>query len=98
MKKYLVCMVVDEENLTEEMKKANDLAKADTIGRIRVGMGDFAAFANVPINRQSGISVGGPQGPITVSVNVTGQILTEAQLLQLQNQLGAAIGRQISTN
>jgi hypothetical protein len=85
------------DNLTEEIKKQNDLlAKADTIRRIRVGAGDFAALANVPINKTSGLSIGGPQGPITVSLNVTGQILTPAQLQQLANMIAAGLGKNIS--
>jgi TP901 family phage tail tape measure protein len=82
--------------LTAEIKKQNDLlAKADTIRRIRVGAGDFAALANVPINSKTGVSVGGPQGPITVNLNITGQILTPAQILQVGNSIAAAIGNNI---
>lgn len=87
------------EELTEQIKKQNDLlTKADTIRRIRVGAGDFAALANVPINSKSGISVGGPQGPITISLNITGQVLTEAQIKQLGNSIAAGLGSAIGTN
>jgi TP901 family phage tail tape measure protein len=84
------------QDLTDEIKKQNELlAKADTMRRIRVGAGDFAALANVPINAKSGISLGSPEGPITISLNVTGQILTPAQIQQLAEFLGAALGRHI---
>ena len=81
---------------TAAVNKQNDLlSKADTIRRIRVGSGDFAALANVPTNSKTGVSVGGPQGPITVNLNITGQILTPAQTLQIGNAIAAAIGSNI---
>lgn len=67
---------------TEQLRLANE-TKADTINRIRIGYGSFAALANVPMNAKSGISVGGPQGPITISLNINGQVLTPAQWDQI---------------
>jgi len=82
---------------TDAIKANTDvLTKADTIRRIRVGAGDFAALANVPTNKTSGVSVGSPQGPITVSLNITGQVLTKAQMEQLGNAVAAGLGSQIS--
>lgn len=75
---------------TEELKKQNE-TKADVINRIRVGYGSFAALANVPMNAASGVSVGGPQGPITISLNVNGQILTPAQIDQITASLAAQL-------
>lgn len=84
--------------MTAALKANTDLlAKADTIRRIRVGSGDFAALANVPLNTASGVSIGGPQGPITVSLNVNGQILTPAQMAQLVDMVAAAINRHMGT-
>lgn len=86
------------DELTGEIKKQNDLlSKADKIRRIRVGTGSFAALANVPINSQSGVSVGGPQGPITVSLDVNGTVLTPAQFAQFADMVGASIKRQLAT-
>jgi len=82
---------------TDAIKANTDvLTKADTIRRIRVGAGDFAALANVPTNAASGVSVGSPQGPITISLNITGQVLTKAQMDQLGNAVAAGLGSQIS--
>ena len=82
---------------TDAIKANTDvLTKADTIRRIRVGAGDFAALANVPTNAASGVSVGSPQGPITISLNITGQVLTKAQMDQLGNAVAAGFGNQIS--
>jgi len=78
--------------LTDEIKKQNDLlSKADTIRRIRVGAGDFAALANVPMNSKSGVSIGDSQGPISVNIDVNGQLLTPAQMDQLVEKVAAAI-------
>lgn len=78
--------------LTEEIKKQNDLlSKADMVSRIRIGAGDFAALANVPINSASGISVGGEGNATAVNVNINGQILTPAQMDQLANHIAAAL-------
>jgi hypothetical protein len=80
------------DELTAQIKKQNELlTKADTIRRIRVGMGDFAAIANVPMNSKSGISTGGAGQPINVNLNINGQVLTPAQFTQLANQIAAAI-------
>jgi hypothetical protein len=80
------------DELTAEIKKQNDLlAKADMISRIRIGAGDFAALANVPMNTQSGISVGAEGNAINVNLNMTGQLLTPAQFDQLANQIAAAL-------
>jgi hypothetical protein len=85
------------EELTTQVKKQNDLLdKANTIRRIRVGAGDFAAFANVPLNTRTGVSVGGPEGPISINLNINGQLLTPAQFSQLADQIGAALKRQLA--
>lgn len=84
-----------EELAAIEKKRLEFDTKADTIQRIRVGSGSFAALANVPLNSQTGVSVGSPQGPITVNLNLNGQLLTPAQFSQLADQIGAAIKRQI---
>lgn len=85
------------DELTGEIKRQNDLlSKADTIRRIRVGTGDFSALANVPINSQSGVSVGGPQGPISISLDVNGTVLTPAQFMQFSDMIAASIKRQLS--
>jgi TP901 family phage tail tape measure protein len=83
--------------LTEEIKKQNDLlAKADMLSRIRVGAGDFAAMANVPLNSKSGVSVGGPQGPVSVNLDINGQLLTPAQFDILANKIAAALKSQLT--
>lgn len=84
--------------LTDEIKRQNDLlSKADTIRRVRVGTGSFAALANVPINSQSGVSVGGPQGPISISLDIKGTVLTPAQFAQWADQIAASLKRQLSS-
>lgn len=85
------------DELSNNIKKQNDLlSKADTIRRIRVGSGDFAAFANVPLNSKTGISVGSAQTGIQVSINLSGQLITPAQFSALADQIGAALKKQIS--
>jgi TP901 family phage tail tape measure protein len=84
-----------EELADIEKKRLEFETKADTIRRIRVGAGDFAALANVPLNTRTGVSVGSAQGPITVNLNINGQLLTPAQFAQLADQIAAAIKRQI---
>jgi hypothetical protein len=85
------------DELTAQIKKQNDLlSKADTIRRIRVGAGDFAALANVPMNSQSGVSIGGSEGPISVNIDVNGQLLTPAQMDQLVEKVAAAIKAKLS--
>lgn len=85
------------EELAEiEKKRLEFETKADTIRRIRVGSPSFAALANVPLNTQTGVSVGGPSGPVTVNLNINGQVLTPAQFQQLADQIGAAIKKQLS--
>lgn len=84
-----------EELADIERKRLEFDAKADLIQRIRVGTGSFAAIANVPMNSQTGVSVGSPQGPITVNLNINGQVLTPAQMTQLADRIGAAIKNQI---
>jgi hypothetical protein len=85
-----------EELADVEKKRLEFDAKADTIRRIRVGSGSFAALANVPLNTQTGVSVGSPNGPITVNLNINGQVLTPAQFANLADQIAAAIKRQIA--
>lgn len=85
------------EELAEiEKKRLEFETKADTIRRIRVGGGDFAAIANVPVNSRTGVSVGGANGPINVSLNLNGTVLTPAQFSQFADLVAAAIKRQIS--
>lgn len=85
------------DELSGKIQKQIDLAtKADTIQRIRVGNGSFAALANVPLNSQTGVSVGGPGGPIQISLNINGQVLTPAQFDQLANLIGAALKKQLA--
>lgn len=85
-----------EELADVEKKRLEFETKADKIQRIRVGFGDFAALANVPLNSKTGVSVGGPEGPITVNLNINGQVLTPAQFAQLADQIAAAIKRQLA--
>lgn len=80
------------QELTDQIKKQNDLlSKADTIRRIRVGAGDFAALANVPMNSQTGVSVGSSEGPISINLDINGQLLTPAQFDELANKVAAAL-------
>jgi hypothetical protein len=86
------------EELTAQIKKQNDLlAKADTIRRIRVGAGDFAAMANVPVNKTTGISMGGANGPINVTLNLNGTVLTPAQFSQFADMIAASLKKQLAT-
>lgn len=84
-----------EELAEVEKKRLEFETKADTIRRIRVAGGSFAAIANVPLNSKTGVSVGG-QNQVNVSLNVNGQILTPAQLSQFADLVAAAIKRQIA--
>ena len=85
------------EELAEiEKKRLEQEQKADTIRRIRVGNGDFAAIANVPVNSRTGISLGGPEGPINITLNLNGTVLSPAQFQQFADQIAAALKRQIS--
>lgn len=84
-----------EELAAIEKKKLEFETKADTIRRIRVGAGDFAALANVPLNTKTGVSVGGPDGPISINLNINGQLLTPAQFAALADQIASAIKRQL---
>jgi len=70
------------------------LAKADIVRRIRVGAGDFAAIANVPVNSRTGLSLGGANA-INITLNLNGTVLTPAQFDNFANQIGAAIKRQL---
>jgi hypothetical protein len=102
MDKLLEVRGVKEDLLARALKELADVeqkrlefdTKADFIQRIRVGSGSFAALANVPLNSATGVSVGGPNGPITVNLNINGQILTPAQFTALSNKIAAAILRQ----
>lgn len=86
------------DELTDQIKRQNDLlTKADTIRRIRVGNGSFSAIANVPMNSISGVSVGGPGGPIDVNLNLNGTVLTPAQFQQFADLVAATIKRQIAS-
>lgn len=85
------------EELAEiEKKKLEFETKADTIRRIRIGAGDFSAIANVPVNTRTGISLGSPQGPINVTLNLNGTILTPAQMSQFADLVAASLKRQIA--
>lgn len=79
-----------------EKKRLEFDTKADTIRRIRVGSGSYAAIANVPYNAANNISVGGNSQPIQVNLNITGQILTPAQLSSLGDYVGARLKRNIA--
>ncbi len=85
-----------EELADIEKKRLEFETKADTIRRIRIGNGGFAAIANVPVNSQTGVSVGGPGGTINLNLSVNGQILTPAQLTQMADLVAAALKRQIA--
>jgi hypothetical protein len=85
------------DELAKQIKRQNDLlAKADVIRRIRVGAGDFAAIANVPVNSKSGVSLGGPNGPINVTLNLNGTVLTPAQFQKFADQIAATLKRQLA--
>lgn len=85
------------EELAEiEKKRLEQETEADTIRRIRVGAGDFAAIANVPVNARSGVSLGGPEGPINITLNLNGTVLTPAQFQQFADLVAAQIKRQLS--
>lgn len=79
-----------------EKKKLEFETKADTIRRIRVGAGDFSAIANVPVNSRTGVSLGSPSGPVNVTLNLNGTILTPAQLSQFADLIAASLKRQIA--
>jgi len=85
-----------EELAAIEKKRLDFETKADTIRRIRVGAGDFSAIANVPVNSQTGVSLGGPQGPVNITLNLNGTILTPAQLAQFGDLIAASLKRQIA--
>lgn len=85
-----------EELAEVEQKRLEQETKADTIRRIRVGGGDFAAIANVPVNSRTGISLGGPEGPINITLNLNGTVLTPAQFAQFADQIAAALKKQLS--
>lgn len=85
------------DELTDQIKKQNELLqKADIIRRIRVQAGDISALANVPVNSRSGVSVGGPQGPVNVTLNLNGTVLTPAQFSQFADLIAASLKRQLS--
>jgi TP901 family phage tail tape measure protein len=85
------------EELAEiEKKRLEFETKADTIRRIRVGAGTFAAIANVPVNAQTGVSLGGAQGPVNITLNLNGTVLTPAQFSQFADLIAASLKRQIA--
>lgn len=79
-----------------ERKRLEFDTKADTIRRIRVGAGDFSAIANVPVNTTSGVSLGGAEGPINITLNLNGTVLTPAQLSQFADLVASALKRQLA--
>jgi len=85
-----------EELADIEKKRLEQETKADVIRRIRVGGGDFSAIANVPVNSKTGISLGGADGPINITLNMNGTVLTPAQFDQFANQIAAALKRQLA--
>ncbi len=87
-----------EELADIEKKRLEQETKADTIRRIRVGAGDFSSIANVPLNSQSGISFGGAQGPINITLNMNGTVLTPAQFGQFSRQIAADLKKQLTGN
>lgn len=84
-----------EELADIEKKRLEFETKADTIRRIRVGAGDFSAIANVPLNSKTGVSLGSPNGPINVTLNLNGTLLTPAQFAAFADKIAAALKRQI---
>jgi len=84
-----------EELADIEKKRLEQETKADSIRRIRVGAGSFAAIANVPLNSRTGVSVGGQNG-VNVTLNLNGSVLTPAQFAQFADMIGASIKRQLS--
>ena len=84
-----------EELADVEKKRLEFETKADTIRRIRVGSGSFAAIANVPVNSTSGVSLGGANN-VNVTLNLNGTVLTPAQLAQFADLVASAIKRQIA--
>jgi len=86
-----------EELADIEKKRLEQETKADTIRRIRVGAGSFAAIANVPLNSRTGVSVGGAGAGINVTLNLNGTVLTPAQFAQFADMIGASIKRQIAS-
>lgn len=85
------------DELAAQIKKQNDLlSKADSIRRIRIGAGSFAAIANVPVNSISGVSAAGANGPVNITMNLNGTVLTPAQLGQFADQIAASLKRQLS--
>lgn len=104
LKKVLQTKGVSEELLrkaldmnTAELKKLNE-TRADMISRIRVQNGSFAALASVPINSNSGISVGSAKGPITINLNINGQVLTPATSEVFASQTAAKLGQYLLSN
>lgn len=85
-----------EELADVEKKRLDFETKADTIRRIRIQSGDFSGIANVPLNSRTGISLGGANGPVNITLNVNGTVLTPAQLAQFADLLASSLKRQIA--
>jgi hypothetical protein len=79
-----------------EKKRLEFETKADMIRRIRIGSGDFSAIANVPVNTKTGVSLGGPNGPVNITLNLNGTVLTPAQFAEFANLIAAALKRQLA--
>ena len=78
-------------------KRLDQETKADTIRRLRFSGGDISAIASIPVNSITGAAVGSANGPINVTLNLNGTVLTPAQFSQFANQIGAAIKKQLAT-
>jgi TP901 family phage tail tape measure protein len=84
-----------EELAAIEKKRLDFDTKADAIRQIRIGGGDFAAIANVPVNTKTGVSLAGNNGG-NITLNINGQVLTPAQLSQFADLVAAALKRNIA--
>jgi len=101
-KKIMEVRGISETILSKALQELADIEKArlafetksDIVRRIRVGAGDFSAIANVPVNSQTGVSMGGAN-QINVTLNINGATLTPAEFAQLADRIGASIARQL---
>lgn len=84
------------DNLSDIEKKRLEFdTKADQVRRIRIGSGSFSALANVPFSSSTGLSVGSPTGPISVNLNIAGQVMTPAQFATLADTIAARLKQAI---
>jgi TP901 family phage tail tape measure protein len=85
-----------EELADIERKRLEQQMKVDQISRIRVSGGGFALLASLPTNAL-GVSLGGPNGPININLNINGQVLTPAQFDQLAAKIAYYIKKEIAS-